>query len=206
MGALSAGYSPARTDRKELRLVHYGSLYGMRINFAQIFQQLARSGRWDKITLCQYGPDWDGVLESISDIIAVDCRPPLSWAQILAEAPTFHAAIVIGWHDSARMPSKTVQYLTLPIPRIAMVNSGNADALARYVADKPGWVAVRDQDPSAAQIVAAHLSKRWSQIELSAPERESWDAVEHVLGSFVVDTLATPPRQESNASRAALTP
>ena len=42
----------------ELRLVHYGSLYGARVDFGGIFKMLAESGKWDKITLRQYGPDW----------------------------------------------------------------------------------------------------------------------------------------------------
>jgi Glycosyl transferase 4-like domain len=177
----------------ELRLVHYGSLYGARVNFAEIFKQLAGSGDWDKITLRQYGPDWEGALESVADSIEVDYRSPISWAEVLAEAHAFHAAIVIGWQNPTQMPSKTVQYLTLPIPRIAMVNSGDADALATYVADRPGWAVIDDKDRLAPEIVASHLSKPWRQIDLQAPESESWDAVEHALGDFVVDVTAMQP-------------
>jgi len=175
---------------KELRLVHYGSLYGARVNFADIFKQLAGSGKWDKITLRQYGPDWEGALESVADGVKVDCRAPISWAEVLAEAHNFHAAIVIGWQNPAQMPSKTVQYLTLPIPRIAMVNSGSADALAVYVADKPGWAVIDDENRLAPEIIASHLSRPWRQVDLQAPESESWDAVEHALGDFVVDVTA----------------
>lgn len=188
--AVSPTHIPAASVDKELRLVHYGSLYGARVNFKRIVQQLARSGRWDKITLRQYGPDWEGVLQSISSSIEVDHRSPISWAEVLAEAHTFHAAIVIGWQNAGRMPSKTVQYLTLPIPRIAMVNAGNADALATYVTDKPGWVVVEDNGHHAAEIVAAHLAKRWRPDDLQAPEGESWEAVEQVLGDFAVDVIA----------------
>lgn len=176
----------------ELRLVHYGSLYGARVNFARIFQRLADSGEWDKVVLRQYGPDWEGSLEAISDHVEVDRRPPISWAEVLAEAHIFHAAVVIGWQNPAQMPSKAVQYLTLPIPRIAMVNSGSEDALAAYVADKPGW-AVIDEENGAASIVASHLSKRWAQVDLQVPGSESWEAVEHVLGGFVVDVTAMRP-------------
>jgi hypothetical protein len=91
------------------------------------------------------------------------------------------------------MPSKAVQYLTLPIPRIAMVNSGDADALATYVADKPGWAVIDDQNRLASEVIASHLSKPWRQIDLQAPKSESWDAVEHVLGDFVVDVTAVQP-------------
>jgi glycosyltransferase involved in cell wall biosynthesis len=181
---------PAAGVGNELRLVHYGSLYGARVDLGRIFQQLARSGKWDKITLRQYGPDWEGALQSISDSVGVDHRAPISWAEVLSEAHTFHAAVVIGWQNAERMPSKTVQYLTLPIPRIAMVNAGKADALAAYVIDKPGWAVVEDDSHDASEIVAAHLAKTWTSADLRAPECESWDAVEHVLGDFAAGVLA----------------
>jgi hypothetical protein len=184
---------PQKSTGNELRLVHYGSLYGARVNFVRIFQQLADSGKWDKITLRQYGPDWEGALESVADSIEVDHRSPISWAEVLAEAHAFHAAIVIGWQNPTQMPSKTVQYLTLPIPRIAMVNSGDADALAAYVADRPGWAVIDDENRLVPEIIASHLSKPWRQIDLQAPESESWDAVEHALGDFVVDVTAMRP-------------
>jgi hypothetical protein len=180
---------PAKSADSELRLVHYGSLYGARVNFVRIFQQLAASGKWDKITLRQYGPDWEGALEPIAESIEVDHRPPISWEEVLAEAHGFHAAVVIGWQNPAQMPSKAVQYLTLPIPRIAMVNSVGTDALATYAADRPGWAVVKDDGRLASEIIAAHLSKPWRPTELQAPASESWEAVEDILGDFVVDVL-----------------
>jgi hypothetical protein len=180
---------PTKSIGNELRLVHYGSLYGARVDFGRIFQQLARSDKWDKITLRQYGPDWEGALDSISDRIEVDRRPPISWAEVLTEAHSFHAAVVIGWQDPARMPSKTVQYLTLPIPRIALVNPDDTDALSTYVADKPGWTVIEDDSRLAPEIVTSHLSKPWRQLDLQAPKSESWEAVEDVLGDFVLDAV-----------------
>jgi hypothetical protein len=177
-------------SESELRLVHYGSLYGARVNFEKIFQQLASSGKWDKITLRQYGPDWEGALKSVADNIEIDHRSPISWTEVLAEASIFHAAVVIGWRNPAQMPSKTVQYLTLPIPRIAMVNQGDTDALATYVADKPGWAVIDDEARLAPEVVATHLSRPWRNAELQAPKSESWNAVERILGDFVVDTIA----------------
>jgi hypothetical protein len=91
------------------------------------------------------------------------------------------------------MPSKAVQYLTLPIPRIAVVNSGDVDALAEYVMDRPGWAVIDDENTMASEIVASHLLRPWRQIDLQAPASESWDAVEHALGDFVVDVTATQP-------------
>lgn len=173
----------------ELRLVHYGSLYGARVGFREVFERLAYSGNWGKITLRQYGPDWDDALDSVSHCITVERRSPRSWAEVLGEAHTFHAAIVIGWRNPTQMPSKTVQYLTLPIPRIAIAGADHDDALATYVADKPGWAVVDDENSRAPEIVAAHLSEQWSQADLIAPECESWDAVESVLRDFALDAV-----------------
>jgi hypothetical protein len=178
---------PPKGAGNELRLVHYGSLYGARVNFGRILRELAGSGSWDKITLNQYGPDWDGALEEIADCIDIDHRPPISWDDVLAGAHAFDVAIVIGWRSSMQMPSKAVQYLTLPIPRIAIVNAGDVDALATYVVDKPGWTVIDDESIYAPEQVASHLSQSWLQSDLQAPETESWEAVEGVLGSFVVD-------------------
>ena len=175
----------------ELRLVHYGSIHGQRVRLDNIFDSLARSGKWSKITLYQYGPDWGNVLKSVTSDIEIKYRSPISWAEVLAGAQVFHAAIVIGWRNPTQMPSKAVQYLTLPIPRIAMVNSDTTDALAAYVADKPGWTTVDTKASRASEIIASHLSRPWREIDLQAPESESWGAVEGVLKDFALDMIAT---------------
>lgn len=183
---------PTRTPTStsdELRLVHYGSLHGPRVNCGYIFERLADSKKWSKITLRQYGPDWSGTLDSVSRCINVERRSPLSWAEVLAEAHTFHAAIVIGWLNPAQMPSKTIQYLTLPIPRIGMTTPDPGDALATYLADKPGWLVVTDNARDAPTKVASHIAKPWGQKELLAPESESWACVERTLSDFALDTL-----------------
>jgi glycosyltransferase involved in cell wall biosynthesis len=191
-----------RQLERELRLVHYGSLHGARVDFTRIFENLAHSGRWDKITLCQYGPDWEGALDSVSRWADVECRSPLPWVDIVAQAHAFHAAVVIGWRNPAQMPSKTVQYLTLPIPRIAIATADSADALATYVADKPGWILLADTCRNASNALDAHLSKPWNPADLRAPEAESWEAVERVLGDFAVDTLAYKLDAKSMVRRA----
>jgi glycosyltransferase involved in cell wall biosynthesis len=172
-------------DTDELHLVHYGSLYGERVNFGKIFRSLAMSGRWKNIILHQYGSDWENMLSSISDCCEIRYRPPITWSEVLSGARMFHAAIVIGWCNPRQMPSKAVQYLTLPIPRLAMVTPDSTDALARYVADKPGWILVNDEDDDVAQIIADHVSKPWADADLEAPDDESWANVERVLGAFI---------------------
>jgi hypothetical protein len=178
-----------RAQDGELRLAHYGSLHGPRVDFAALLQLLAESQIWKRVVLHQYGPDWAGTLGSVSSQIRVEHHPPIPWDQVVGEAHQFDAAVVIGWRYPAQLPSKAVQYLTLPIPRLAMVNADPDDALATYVADKPGWLAVSSREDAAAARVAEHLAADWSIDELAPPEAESWEAVEQVLGEFAVATL-----------------
>jgi Glycosyl transferase 4-like domain len=180
--------APAPRGDGELRLVHYGSLYGGRVDFPALFRRLGESGRWRRISLCQYGPDWEEALKAIPPEVSVDHRPAVSWQQVLAEACGFDAAVVLGWSNPAKMPSKAVQYLTLPLPRIAMTTADPTDALASYVADKPGWTAVNPSTADPAGIVGEQLARHWSEEDLRAPEGESWARVAQTLGAFVVAT------------------
>jgi glycosyl transferase family 4 len=189
--ATFSDYIQTENNDKELRLVHYGSIHGPRVKFGNIFERLANSGKWSKITLYQYGPDWENALKSIPADIEIKHRSPISWTDVLAGAHTFDAAVVIGWRNPTQMPSKTVQYLTLPIPRIAMTSLNETDALATYVEDKPGWAIIDDGDSRAPEIIATHLAKPWRQVDLEAPKSESWEAVESVLRDFALDMIAT---------------
>ncbi len=179
----TAPASPPR-PADELRLVHYGSLYGERVDIAAFFARLRASGRWRRITLVQYGPDWDGLLDPVAGEIEVDRRSARPWPEILAEAPEFDAALVIGWADPAKLPSKAVQYLTLPIPRLALATAAD-DSLGRYVAEMPGWATVADDDPEPAAAVAALVEREWDAAELAPPASESWQSVTASLGEFV---------------------
>lgn len=180
---------PPRND-DELRLVHYGSLYGERVDLSQILRRLVDSGRWSRVTLWQYGPDWERVLAPVADGVVLEHRPPLPWDRVLAEAPAYDAAVVVGWADPAKMPSKAVQYLTLPIPRIAMSNPGGGDALAAYVVNQPGWAVVDAESEDPAALVAAHLARDWSNGALAPPEGESWPRVADSLAEFVVEVTS----------------
>lgn len=174
----------------ELHLAHYGSIYGRRVNFYGVFQRLAESGLWRKITLHQHGADWESALTPLEQWIDVKHVSPITWAEVVASAHMFDAAIVIGWRNPGQMPSKAVQYLTLPIPRVAMVTSDTDDSLAAYLADKSGWAVVDDASVAVGQTVADLISKKWTEAELAAPESESWEHVERLLGAFVIEATS----------------
>ena len=174
---------------RELRLVHYGTVHGSRADFRRVLERLARSGRWAHITLRQYGSDWEGALGAPIAGVTVDHRSPLPWEDILAAASEFDAALVLGWSNPAQLPSKTVQYLTLPIPRIAITSPHESDALASYLVDKPGWLTLNVNTEDAPDLVETHVTTRWTREQLAPPVGESWACVSEQLARFVADTL-----------------
>jgi hypothetical protein len=191
--SLSSG-PQGRHDASVLRLVHYGSLYGSRLDFEAFAAALAASGRWKRIVLRQHGHDWSGSLDRIARHIDVEWRPALSWPAVLQEAPLYDAALVIGNHNPAQLPSKAVQYLTLPIPRVALVTDDSADALTCYVADKSAWAVVRASDPDPSRHVAKLVNRRWETDRLTPPQSESWSTVEAVLRDFILTTAGIAPK------------
>ena len=186
------GYRPAslptlssprpRSDRT-LRLVHYGSLYGPRLDVVPLLSRLAASGEWNSVVFTQQGDDWTGVLNHAPPNVRVEIGRQRPWDEVVATATQHDLAIVVGNHNPATLPSKAVQYLTLPIPRLAVVGGDPGNALTAYVRDKPGWMTLRWDAPQdvAAAAVAAHVGRSWSRDELAPPPGESWDQVATAL-------------------------
>jgi hypothetical protein len=171
--------SSRRPSRSEsvLRLAHFGGISSDRVNVASFLEGLARSGIWGEIEFHQYGSDWNGSLRHLSEVQVI-FHEPRPWSEILAVAREYDLAAVVGNRDPMLLPSKAVAYLQLPIPRLAIVE-GSKNALRHYLADKPGWILVRADDPDAAVRIRGHLSRGWSTAELAPPATESWD---HVTG------------------------
>lgn len=171
-----------RSRTRTLRLVHYGSVYGSRLDVVPLITGLARSGVWDCVVLTQQGEDWTGALRGLSSDVRVQFVRPIPWEQVVEAAVEHDLAVVVGNRNPAQLPSKAVQYLTLPIPRLAIVGSPH-DALAEYVRDKPGWLALPCDAPPAlaSRAVAAHVQRDWRPEELLPPARERWDAVAGML-------------------------
>lgn len=177
----------SRRDRC-LRIVHYGNLYEPRLNVVPLISRLAACGRWDSIVFTQQGDDWTGALRDLPRTVRVDVRPQQPWEQVVAAAPGHDLALVVGNRNPAQLPSKAIQYLTLPIPRLAVVGADPFDALAAYVDGKPGWLTVRHDAPAdlAGAVAAAHLSRPWSRELLTPPREESWEAVGEALVEFTL--------------------
>jgi hypothetical protein len=190
------GYDPAfpaaasqategEQDLRCLRLVHFGSMYEPRVDLARFLGMLRRAGPWEEVSLTQYGSDWTGALRRLPPGVTADARRPVPWDEAVRAAADFHLAVVVGNRDPAQLPSKAVQYLTLPIPRLAVTGGASEDALAGYVSDKPGWLVASVGDSRAAERVAAHVARSWIPTDLRPPPEESWPAVTARLVQFI---------------------
>jgi len=179
---------PPGAPSGRLKLAHFGNISSARLDIVPFLGSLSRSGPWDRVELHVFGSDWTGSLNELgdADVVFHELRP---WAEIVGKAGEYDLAMVIGNRDPQQLPSKAVAYLQLPIPRLAVVESLDGDALAHYVADKDGWVTVRADDDAAAGKVARHVSRIWTADELAAPSSESWEEVADTIARFVWETL-----------------
>ncbi len=178
------GRMPAAGAPDELRLTHVGHLYGARVDVAPFFRRLLESGRWRSIVLDQYGSDRNATLPRLPREIEVRDHRAVSWEEILADPPESDALLVIGMRHPAALPAKVVNYLSLPLPRIAFVDDPREDAISDYVRDKPGWLVVGDE-PGLGARLADHLAHRWTAAELAPPASESWENVTATVVAFL---------------------
>src|SRR5919108_367485 len=122
--------SPARRPDGDLRIGHFGNLYYARVRLVPFLTRLARSGLWKSITFEQFGNDWNRTLDDVPAGGRVGVHEPLPWPRVLDFARReLDLALVVGNVDPAQMPSKVIEYLTLPIPRLALVAPPGDDAI-----------------------------------------------------------------------------
>jgi hypothetical protein len=172
-------------DRTSLRLAHFGTLSEVRIGVESLLAGLQRSQRWKSITFAQFGDDYAGMLKRVPKGVQVERHPPRPWSEVVAGAADFDAAIVLGNQLGYLLPSKAVQYLTLPVPRIALVGSRSDDALADYAAEHPGWLVVTPDEEGVGERVWEHVGTDWPAGELAPPPAEAWPAVAEQIAGFI---------------------
>jgi hypothetical protein len=174
-----------------LKLVHFGTLYGVLLDVGTVLARLADSGRWREVEFAHYGHAWPGALDGASLKATVTTHQPVPWEQAMAISRDHDVAVVIGSQPiyRMRMPSKAVQYLTLPIPRVAITCGVEDDPLAQYLQGKPGWLCCAIDDPRLPELLAAHASRDWSPAELAPPPGESWPRVAEEVAGFVNSVL-----------------
>ena len=172
-------------DDGRLRLAHFGMLSTARIDLAPVMQRLLADGPWGAITFAQFGSDYAGMLDRLPSGVDVERHPSYPWAEVVERARDYDLALVLGNNKSGQLPSKAIQYLTLPIPRLSVTRRLDGDALAGYVRGKPGWLAVSGDDSELAAHVAAHVSREWSDQDLRPPADEAWPVVAEQVVDFV---------------------
>jgi hypothetical protein len=186
--------SPATTRREpddELRIGHFGNLYAPRLEIKTFVRRLAESGLWRRVVFYQYGRDHYGELRGLPESVTVQLRDPVPWPEVVGlAAAELDIALVVGNKDARQLPSKAIEYLTLPVPRLALTGGLAGDALAEYVDGKPGWLMLRVDDPDAATHIWEHVRQSWTAEELAPPADESWACVAEEIASFVLQRLA----------------
>jgi hypothetical protein len=190
----------SREDDSVLRLAHFGDIYAARLETVRFLASLARDGGWNQIELHQYGSDWTGQLRA-QDAVTVIFHEPRPWPEIVEAAVAFDLAVVIGNHDPRTLPSKAVEYLQLPIPRLALVGDDQRDALAQYVADKQGWLVLRVEGSGSAKAIRDHLEHSWSRAELMPPDEERWDRVGAEVVRFFLQVIEEGRKSRSSSPR-----
>jgi hypothetical protein len=160
---------------RTLRLAHFGVLYAARLDVVPFLARLQQSGSWDTVRFDQFGGDPDGMLNAAPPGIEVANHAAVPWPEVMARTNEFDAVVVLGNELGELLPSKAVQYLTLPVPRIAVTDTERDDA---------------PTDPEAGRLVAEHVDRDWTAAELDPPPGDAWPAVAEELGAFVSQCVA----------------
>lgn len=176
---------PRREGAGELRIAHFGMISKYRLDLRPLLRGLGGSGIWDRIVFAQFGDDFAAMLADPPAGVEVELHPSYPWEQVVQRAAECDLAMVLGNLNPDQLPSKAVQYSTLPVPRLAVTEVSPDDALAAYVAEKPGWLAVAPDDPEAAAEIERHLARRWDEASLRPPASEAWPAVADAEAEFV---------------------
>lgn len=186
-------------DRSQLRLAHLGVVYAARLDVNPFLARLQQSGLWDSVRFDQFGGDPDGMLNAAPSGVEVRNHAAIPWPEVMARAGEFDAVVVLGNHLAELLPSKAIQYLTLPLPRIAITEPSRDDALADFARDRDAWLAVSPTDPEAARKVAELVGREWSAAELAPPPDDAWPAVGEELAEFIGGCVSGREPQEPAA-------
>jgi hypothetical protein len=172
----------------ELRLVQFGSVNPRKLAIGGWLSMLRRVAGLARIRLVNYGsvgrPD---LIESEDPAVVVEAHEPVEWARACQIARGFDAALVVANINPDELPSKAIQYLTLPIPRIAVTASSDPGELGAFAARRPGFIAVAADSGEDASRLVGDLRRPWSDEELSPPRGDSWAEVAVQVVGFAIE-------------------
>lgn len=198
---VAARPASAPRDVSSLRIAHFGKLSPTRIDPVPFIAELQRSGRWQTIVFSQFGDDFSIGLDRVPlDSVRIEHRRPIPWEEVVEGASEFDVALVVAYPEPALLPSKTIEYSTLPLPRIALTNPNPDDALREYVQNREGWLALSHGEPDIGRRVWEHVQRSWSPAELAPSPEDAWPEVSAQIAEFVTthvnraDVVATSSR------------
>ena len=206
--AVQVGAAEGQWDDGELRLVHFGSINSARVPIGAWLSALPGAAGIRRVRFANYGPvDHLELLQAEDAAVAVETHDPVDWVRACQVAQDFDAAVVVGNADPAKLPSKAIQYLTLPVPRIGLTASAGEGELAAFASRRPGFVAAGLDSPEDVPRVIGHVHRAWSREELSPPAGDSWTEVAGAVARFAIQSwdrapLDRAPRQARRVATA----
>lgn len=193
------GYNPvvmppvsrAPASSRRLRIGHLGILSKYRVDPVPMLLELARSGNWDEIELIQYGEDFGAGLERLVEAgVKVEHNESRPWAEVVERLPELDLMLVVAYPLPMLLPSKTIEYSAVPLPRMALTNPDPDDALRLFSAEHEGWLAVSPGEPDIADRVLAHVERDWPDEQLAPLPEDAWPAVARTVADFVDERLS----------------
>jgi hypothetical protein len=196
----------AGSDDGELRLVHFGSINSARVSVGEWLSTLRGAAGIRRVRFANYGPvSRPELLRTGDPAVALEVHDPVDWGRACQIARTFDAAVVVSNANPAKLPSKAIQYLTLPVPRIALTVSGDGGELAAFARQRPGFVPAGLDSPEDIPRMIAHVRRTWSGEELSPSAGDSWAEVAREVVRFTIQSWdrAGAPGTRGQAERVA---
>jgi hypothetical protein len=203
---LQGASAGAGRDDGELRLVHFGSINSRRVPVGEWLSALPGAAGIKRVRFANYGPvNHPELLHAQNPAVAIEAHDAVDWAQACQIARSFDAAVVVGNADPAKLPSKAIQYLTLPVPRVALTGSGDGGELAAFATRRPAFVQAGLDSPEDIPRMVAHLRRAWSDEDLSPSAGDSWGEVAREVLRFAIQSWdrAQVPHAPSRAERVA---
>jgi hypothetical protein len=180
---------PANAVPGELRLVQFGSVNDSRLPIGDWLSRLREASGLTRVRFANYGHvDRPELVRTGDPAVVVEVHDPVDWGRARQLARSFDAAVVTANRNPGQLPSKAIQYLTLPVPRIALTSSCREDELGAFAAQAPGFLAVSIDSQEDIPALIARLRRPWSHRELRPPSRDSWAEVGRQIVEFAIES------------------
>jgi hypothetical protein len=172
----------------ELRLVQFGSVNPAKLPIGGWLSRLRAVAGLTNVRFVNYGSvDRPDLLLTQDPAVVIEIHDPIDWGRACEIARGFDAAVVVANTNPAELPSKSIQYLTLPVPRIAVTASRDPGELGAFAAQRPGFIAIDVDSREDIPRLIAHLRRAWSDEELSPPAGDSWAEVAREVVGFAIE-------------------